>query len=69
MYYDEQGRPKYEEIVKYENELRQEIENTTPLVSDKIDIDFLVSEFKDSIFENAIKVKFSNFKKFLKFLK
>jgi hypothetical protein len=53
-YYDEYGRPRYEEVVKYENELRNEIEQNSPLVSDKLDIHFLLEEFKDSQFEKSI---------------
>jgi hypothetical protein len=56
-YYDIHGRPKYDEIINYENQLRQEMENKYPLVSDKHSMDFLVAEFKESIFENAINVK------------
>lgn len=53
-YYDEFNRPKYEDIINYENELRNEIENSSPLVSDKMNINFLVEEFKNSIFEKAV---------------
>jgi hypothetical protein len=53
-YYDEFNRPKYEEIVKYENSIREEMEKNTPLVSDLLDIELLRAEYKDSIFEKAI---------------
>lgn len=47
-YYDENGVPKYEELINYENEIRKEIELTTPLVSEKHTIDYLTNEFKNS---------------------
>ena len=53
-YYDEFNRPKYEDIVQYENQIRQEIENTSPLVSDSMNIEYLMKEFKGTIFEGAI---------------
>jgi len=53
-YYDEFGRPKYEDVVAYENQLRAEIELNTPLVSDKMDIVYLVAEFKESQFEKSV---------------
>jgi len=53
-YYDEFGRPKYEEIIKFQNELVQEIEHTSPLVSDKMAINYLINEFKDSHFVTSI---------------
>jgi hypothetical protein len=53
-YYDEFGRPKYEEIIKFQNELVQEIEDSSPLVSDKMGSDYLITEFKDSQFVNSI---------------
>jgi hypothetical protein len=53
-YYDEFGRPKYEDVVAYENQLRAEIELNTPLVSDKMDIVYLIAEFKDSQFEKSV---------------
>jgi hypothetical protein len=54
-YYDEFGRPKYEEIIQFQNELVKEIEHTSPLVSDKMGINYLISEFKDSHFVTSIK--------------
>ena len=33
-YYDEHGKLRYEDIINYENEIRKEIEETTPLISD-----------------------------------
>ena len=33
-YYDEHGKSRYEDIINYENEIRKEIEETTPLISD-----------------------------------
>jgi hypothetical protein len=59
-YYDEFNRPKYDEIVNYENQIRAEIESSSPLVSEKMDIVFLVTEFKDSIYENIINVFYVN---------
>lgn len=53
-YYDEFNRPKYEDIVEFENHIRQEIENSSPLVSDHYNSDYLMNEFKNSIFEKAI---------------
>lgn len=53
-YYDEFNRPKYEEIIKYENSLREEMEKNSPLVSDLLDIELLKKEYKDSIYEKAI---------------
>jgi hypothetical protein len=53
-YYDEFGRPKYDEIIKFQNELVAEVEHTSPLVSEKMSIDYLVSEFKDSQFLNSL---------------
>jgi len=54
-YYDEFGRPKYDEIIKFQNELVAEVEYTSPLVSDRMAIDYLVSEFKDSLFLESLK--------------
>jgi hypothetical protein len=54
-YYDEFNRPKYEDITKFENEIRAEIEQNSPLVSDKLDVHFLTAEFADSIFVNSVK--------------
>lgn len=53
-YYDENGRPKYEEIIKFENEIRNEIELTTPLVSELFPIEHLYKDFENSEFEKAI---------------
>jgi hypothetical protein len=53
-YFDEFNRPKYEDIIQYENQIRQEIENNSPLVSDKLPIDYLLKEFKNTIFEGAV---------------
>ena len=53
-YYDEFNRPKYDDIIQYENLIRQEIENNSPLVSDQFDIEHLLIEFRETIFENAI---------------
>ncbi len=53
-YYDEFNRPKYEEIIKYENSLREEMEKNTPLVSDLLEIELLKSEYKESIYEKSI---------------
>ncbi len=54
-YYDEFGRPKYDEIINYQNQLIAEVELNTPLISDKLDIEYLNIEFKDSEFVNSIK--------------
>jgi hypothetical protein len=59
-YYDEFNRPNYEQIIAYENQLRADIESSSPLISDKMDITFLVAEFKDSIFEGSIQVNINN---------
>lgn len=56
-YYDEFNRPKYDQIIEYENKIREEIEKSSPLVSDKMDIAYLSAEFSGSIFEESIKVK------------
>ena len=61
-YYDEFGRPKYEDVVAYENQLRAEIELNSPLVSDKLDIVYLVAEFKDSQFEKSVEEIISKYK-------
>jgi len=53
-YYDEFNRPKYEEIVKYENSIREEMEKNTPLISDVLNIELLQKEYKESIYEKAI---------------
>ena len=53
-YFDEFNRPKYDDIIQYENQIRQEIENNSPLVSDKLPIDYLLKEFKNTIFEGAV---------------
>jgi hypothetical protein len=53
-YFDEFGRPRYEEVVQFENQLRNEIELNSPLVSDKLDIHYLLEEFKDSQFEKSV---------------
>ena len=61
-YYDENGVPKYEELINYENEIRKEIELTTPLVSEKHTIDYLTNEFKNSEYEQSIKSVVSKYK-------
>jgi hypothetical protein len=53
-YFDEFGRPKYEDVVNFENQLRAEIEQTSPLVSDKLAISYLINEFHDSNFMNSV---------------
>jgi len=53
-YFDEFGRPKYEAVVDYENQLREIVEKSSPLVSDKYDINYLKTEFKESQFENSV---------------
>lgn len=62
-YYDEFNRPKYDDIIKFENELRLEIENSSPLISELLEIDFLTNEFKDSIFVSSIKEITTKYKK------
>jgi len=62
-YYDENGKLKFEEIIKYENELREEIEKTTPLISELKSINELYQEFQNSEFMNIIPLitnKYSN---------
>ena len=54
-YYDEQGKPRYEDIINYENEIRKEIEQTTPLVSDLIPTSNLQKEFENSEYSESIK--------------
>lgn len=53
-YYNEFNIPKYNEIVDYENKLRQEIEEQSPLISDIMSIQTLLDEYKDSIFVNSL---------------
>ena len=52
-YYDEFNRPRYEDIINYENNLREEMEKNSPLISDKLTIDILVAEYADSIYKNS----------------
>lgn len=62
-YYDENGKLKFEEIIKYENQLREEIEKTTPLISELKPINELYQEFQNSEFMNIIPLitnKYSN---------
>ena len=54
-YYDEQGKPRYEDIINYENEIRKEIEQTTPLVSDLKPTSNLQKEFENSEYSESIK--------------
>lgn len=60
-YYDENNLPKYQQMVDYENEIREEI-NKTPLVSERLSSDILMKEYESSKFEVAIKDLCSNFK-------
>lgn len=53
-YYNEFNIPKYNEIVDYENKLKEEIEKTTPLISEIKEIQTLIDEYKDSIFSKSI---------------
>ncbi len=53
-YFDEFGRPKYEDVIQFENQLRAEIEQSSPLISDKLQIDYLINEFKESNFINSV---------------
>lgn len=53
-YYDETNKPKYDEIVDYENKLREEIEQKTPLISDELPLQVLFDEYKGSIFTNSL---------------
>jgi ubiquitin thioesterase protein OTUB1 len=62
-YFNENNIPKYDDIVEYENNLRKEIENTSPLVSDKLNIEVLLVEYENSIFEHtlqSLKSKYSS---------
>jgi hypothetical protein len=52
-YFDEFNRPRYEEIVNFENNLREEMEKNSPLVSEKLNIEILVAEYSDSIYQNS----------------
>jgi hypothetical protein len=52
-YFDEFNRPRYEDIVNFENNLREEMEKNSPLVSEKLTIDTLVAEYTDSIYQNS----------------
>lgn len=52
-YYNEQNIPKYDDIVKYENQLREEMEKA-PLISEVTLITSLIQEYKGSIFEKSI---------------
>lgn len=54
-YYDEKGVPKYDELIQYENKIREEIEQSTPLISERLEIDYLTKEFANSEYENSIK--------------
>lgn len=52
-YFDEFNRPRYEDIINFENNLREEMEKNSPLVSDKLCIETLVAEYVDSIYQNS----------------
>lgn len=67
-YYNEGNIPKYNDIIEYENQLRQEIELTTPLVSELKPIQSLIEEYKDSIFANSIKTICDKYK-FIKYVR
>jgi len=54
-YYDENNKLNYEGIVQQENDIRMEIEKTTPLISELFEIAHLEKEFNGSIFEQIIK--------------
>ena len=53
-YYDEFNRPKYEELVNYENSLREEVESKYPLISELLDVELLHAEYLGSMYEKAI---------------
>lgn len=53
-YYDENNRLNYEKIIQQENNIREEIEKNSPLVSEVHCMDHLIKEFADSIFEQTI---------------
>ena len=61
-YYDENGLPKYDELISYENKLREEIENTSPLVSEPLDMSVLVNEYQDTEFITSIVQIMSKYK-------
>jgi ubiquitin thioesterase protein OTUB1 len=67
-YYNEGNIPKYNDIIEYENQLRQEIELTTPLVSELKPIQTLIDEYKDSIFSQSIKTICEKYK-FIKYVR
>lgn len=49
-YFDENGLPKYDELTSFENKLREEIENTSPLISNLLDFSHLLSEYENTEF-------------------
>lgn len=48
-YYNEGNIPKYNEIIDYENKLRQEIEEKSPLISNVFPVEELIKEYQNSI--------------------
>ena len=62
-YYDEHGKPRYEDIINYENEIRKEIEETTPLVSDLKPTSDLEKEFENSEYSESIKTIINKYEK------
>ena len=61
-YYDENGLPKYEELISYENKLREEIENTSPLVSEPLDVAVLTNEYQNTEYITSIVQIISKYK-------
>ena len=61
-YYDENGLPKYDELISYENKLREEIENTSPLVSEPLDVAILTNEYQNTEYITSIVQIISKYK-------
>jgi len=53
-YYDKNNIPKYDDIINYENMIRQEVEMNSPLVSELLESSHLLKEYKSTIFESSI---------------
>ena len=61
-YYDENGLPRYDELISYENKLREEIENTSPLVSEPLDVAILTNEYQNTEYITSIVQIISKYK-------
>lgn len=54
---NENKKSNYELSVEYENQIRQEIEKTTPLISEQLDIKVLIDDYKQNEeYSNSIKI-------------